>query len=231
MPHGIVRMMTVFLAAVAAPRADTLFSDDFGDGDADGWFEISQIEYQVEEGMYWFHGGYEENQGISYSGDSAGFMSVPDYSARCRMIIDTGYFIGLFVRFREDAPYNLMLLLCPPEQKLMLYSWHWTGVTLLDWEPYPVEYDEEHWMRFEVQGAEFRGKAWQGGTGDEPTFWMVSAFDSTVSLPGSVGLFCVGLQGGDVSLSGRFDDVCVTDPAPTLLESSTWGSIKSVAAP
>ncbi len=206
---------------------EVLFSDDFEDGNADGWNEISLIEYEVVDGMYYFHGGYEENHGLSFNGDDLGFMSIADYSVRCRMIIETGYFIGLFVRFREDVEYNLILMLCPPEQELRLYSWHWVGLILLDQISFPMNYDEEYWMRFEVENDLFRGRVWSGEPGDEPSSWMVSAQDSAVTWPGSFALFCVGISSdGKASLSGRFDDVTVTDPLPAVFEGCTWGFLK-----
>jgi hypothetical protein len=225
-----MKSLMIFIAVLsyaAESYGTTYFSDDFDDGNADGWVEISMIEYEVVDGMYYFHGGYQENHGISFNGDNLGFMSVPDYSASCRVILETGYFIGMLIRFREDVDYNLMLLLCPPEQKLRLYRWYWSGTILLDQVSFPVNYDEEYWLRFEVEDDLFRGKAWSGDPGDEPSSWMVSTQDSSVTWPGSLGLFCVGINSrGKASLSGRFDDVTVTDPIQSILSSGTWACLK-----
>jgi hypothetical protein len=208
---------------------DVLFSDDFNDGNADGWFELNMIEYEVVDSMYYFHGGYEENHGISFNGDNAGFMSVPDYSAMCSVILETGYFIGMLTRFSEIAEYNLMLVLCPPTSELRLYSWHWTGLVLMDDAYFPVEYGQQYWLRFEAEGIHYRGKAWSGEPGDEPGTWMVSADDAGVTGAGSIALFCVGVSSDEkANLSGLFDDVVVSDPIPSVLQSGTWGCLKAI---
>ena len=219
-----MRVLILALAAAPALSASTVFFyDDFDDGTADGWHEISIVEYDVVDGMYRMYGGYEENHGISFNGDSAGYMSIPDYSARSLVLPETGTFFGMMVRFREDAPYNLMLVLGEPHQSLRLYRWHWVSIELLDSEPFDVHTGEEYWMRFETCGQDYRGRVWTGGPENEPDWWMVSAVD-TLSSPGSVALFCAGLA--DVSLDCRFDDVEVTDVSQ-VFSPATWASVKT----
>lgn len=219
-----MHVVILVLAAFPALSASTvLFYDDFDDGTADGWHEVSMVEYDVVDGMYRMWGGYEENHGISFNGDSSGYMSIPDYSARIMVLPEIGTFFGMMVRFREEAPYNLMLVLGEPHQSLRLYRWHWSSIELLDYEPFDVHAGEEYWMRFETSGPDYRGRAWTGGPGEEPDEWMVSSAD-TLSRPGSVALFCAGLA--DVSLSCSFDDVEVTD-IPQELSPVTWASVKT----
>jgi len=212
----------LFLVSALAASA-TLFYDDFDDGTAEGWHEISMVEYEVVDGMYWMHGGYEENHGISFNGDATGFMSTPDYSSTCIVLPETGTFFGMMTRFREDAPYNLMLVLSEPHQSLRLYRWHWSSIEILDYELFEVSLGEEYRVRFEVSGTDYRGRAWTGGPEDEPDEWMVSASDTLIA-PGSVALFCAGLS-VDASLSCRFDDVDVTS-IPEELSSDTWAALK-----
>jgi hypothetical protein len=80
-------------------------------------------------------------------------------------------------------------------------------------------------LRCEVQDEMFRGRAWTGGPSAEPTEWMVQATDS-LSVPGSLALFCVGLPYDLVSLSCRFDDVTVTD-VTSVLTGMTWAGVKT----
>jgi hypothetical protein len=215
-------LLALLLLAGVCP-ADVLFEDDFDDGDASGWHEISMVEYDVIEGMYRMYGGYEQNHGISFNGDLEGTMSVPDYSAVCTVLPETGTFFGMMVRFREDAAANIMLVLSLPQQTVVLYRWNWTGITLLDQAPFEVLQGTEYRIRFETVGEVFRGKAWTGE--EEPAEWMVSASD-TLAAPGSVALFCAGIS--DVSLSCLFDDVVVTG-SPSPLESVSWGAVKALA--
>jgi hypothetical protein len=204
--------------------AQVLFQDDFDDGDAQGWHEISMVNYDVVDGMYRMYGGYEENHGITFNGDDNGYMSTADYSTTCMIVPETGSFFGMMMRFSEANQHNIMIVLSDLHQDLRIYSWHLYGITLLDSESFPVEMNQQYWMRFEVLGDVFRGRAWTGGPGQEPDQWMVSAVDS-LSLPGSVALFCAGLPYGKVSLSCRFDDVTVSVPVSEFSQ-GTWGSIK-----
>lgn len=205
-----------------------LLQDDFDDGNADGWHEISMVNYDVVQGMYRMYGGYEENHGISFNGDDSGYMSTPDYSAVCRMIPETGVFFGMMCRFSEDSDYNIMIILSHQHQRLMIFKWDWYGIYVLDDVPFSVQLFQEYWLRCEVQGDVFRGRAWTGGLSAEPTDWMVQAADS-LSVPGSIALFCVGLPYDLVSLSCRFDDVTVTDVS-SVLTGMTWAGVKTAAA-
>jgi len=218
------QILLLLLLIPALSVSATLFYDDFNDGTADGWHEISMVEYEVVDGMYWMHGGYEENHGISFNGDAAGFMSVPDYSATCLVLPETGTFFGMMIRFREDTPYNLMLVLSEPHQSLRLYRWHWTTIEILDHQPFEVNLGQEYRIRFEVSGTDYRGRAWTDDSADEPDWWMVSATDS-LSAPGSVALFCAGLS--DASLSCLFDDVDVTG-IPEGFNTATWAVLKTL---
>ncbi|OPL18228.1 MAG: hypothetical protein AVO35_06910 [Candidatus Aegiribacteria sp. MLS_C] len=205
-------------------QGTVLFRDDFDDGDAEGWHEISMVNYDVVGGMYRMYGGYEENHGISFNGDLEGCMSTPDYSVRCRMVPETGVFFGMMCRFSEDTEYRIMLVLSHQHQSLRFYRWDAAGISLLDDAPFTVELMHEYWMRCEVRGDSFRGRAWTGGVSAEPFLWMVEMQD-TLSLPGSAALFCAGIPCDRVSMSCRFDDVMVTD-CPAGLRQDTWAGIK-----
>jgi len=216
--------LTVLLALAATGSGGVLFQDDFDDGDADGWHEASMCGFDVIEGMYRMYGGYEENHGISFNGDMAGYMSTPDYSTSVLVLPETGTFFGMMARFRLENPYNIMLVLDLPQQRLRLLRWNWSGITLLDQTDFTVEPWTAYMVRLEVAGSTFSGRAWTGP--DEPAFWMVSASD-TLSSAGSLALFCAGVS--DASLSCMFDDVVISQ-VPSALESRTWGFIKSLHA-
>jgi hypothetical protein len=218
------RLFPLFLVLVSAAFGDILFQDDFDDGNADGWHEISMIHYDVIEGEYQMYGGYAENHGISFNGDDSGYMSTPDYSATCVITPEVGVFFGMMCRFVEDSDYKIMLVINDLNQSLTLYRWHSAGLTLLDQAAFPVQMNQQYRLRYEVSSDTFRGKAWIGEAGDEPAQWMVSCTD-TMSSAGSVALFCAGIS-ADVSLSCFFDDVVVCDPLSSL-SSFTWAAIKS----
>ncbi len=222
----LMMKLVLTLLCISAVSGGILFQDDFNDGNADGWHEISMINYDVIEGMYRMYGGYAENHGISFNGDDSGFMSTPDYSAVCRIVPETGVFFGMMCRFIEDSDYKIMLVLSYQHQALRLYRWGSTGLNILDQTAFSVQMNHQYRIRYEVTGDIFRGKAWTGEPWEEPDLWMVSCTD-TLSSAGSVALFCAGLT--DVSLSCLFDDVIISDTVSSLTP-HTWSDIKSACS-
>lgn len=154
------------------------------------------------------------NDATSYRGDLGEVMSTADYSMVSDVEIDVGTFGGMLLRYDKDGGYNLMLVLGAPQQKLVLYRWHFTYIEQLDSHPMPVETGKTYRVRFQCQGDTFAGRAWEPGD-EEPADWFVSATD-TLSRPGAAALFAAGVSGGDerVYLSCFFDDVTVESPEP-----------------
>ncbi len=217
--------MSAYLHIALVLTGSLLFGDDFEDGNADGWQELSMVEYTVEEGMYHFHGGYEENHGIAARADGDS-MSTPDYAAVCLVRPEVCYFAGSMVRFDPEAPYNLMLVLSSLHQALVIIRWDWSSIELLDQASFGVSYGSDYMVRFECRGDVFRGRAWPAGE-TEPSGWMVQTTDPA-GRPGSMALFAAGVSGAhDVSLSCRFDDVSVTTLQSGLTPGS-WGGIKAL---
>lgn len=217
-------ILPVLMLLLCLSYDNILFQDDFDDGDAEGWHEVSMVKYDVVDGMYRMYGGYEENHGITFNGDLEGFMSTPDYTAVSRVVPEVGVFFGLMCRYSETADYRIMLVLSYEHQKLRLYRWGASGLSVLDDVPFRVELYHEYYVKCRVEGEYFRGKAWTGNPSDEPGEWMVEARD-TLSSAGSLALFCAGIPYGRVSLSCRFDDVVVTGNSSSLRH-DTWAGIK-----
>lgn len=210
---------------------DTLFVDDFSDGTPDGWMPL------FGEGTYFVNAS--QRYDISYTGtnhvtpavvrgDSANiYMTVNDYSVLLEAICHSpSDYIGIYARgtlahtgyvmwmrydvneihiFRHDGPSN------------------WTSIGEV---AFTLTYDEHYWIRFECEGGTLRCKAWQGLQGDEPSGWILTAFDYTWDDYGFMG-FVTG-QYGEGDSHAEFDNVVVTAVEPSALEQSTWSTIKAV---
>ncbi len=219
-------ILVVVLTWLATP--DILFSDDFNDGNADGWFEYPGIMYEVIDGEYCFWGGSAGDMGASFSGDLFGFMSVPDYSFRAQVTLETGQMTGQMVRFSYTASYIYVLCIGPDIGGLALVKADEYTFNVLDLFPMVIEYNQPYWMRFEIEGDMLGGRIWTGTPEDEPLVWMVTASDGSVSIPGSIAFFGIALDSdGLVPLSCMFDDVEVSDDLSLDLAPGTWASIKS----
>ncbi len=214
-------------AVILTAFAAVLFQDNFSDGNADGWFQVGSSDYTVEDAQYHFYGGGAVNDATSYRGEQGETMSTQDYSLTSDVRIDVGTFGGCMVRYREDGPYNLLLVLGLPQQSLNLYRWHWNSIELLDACPMTVIEDTYYTVRFQCNGNTFSGRAWETGT-SEPLEWSVWAQD-TLSAPGSAALFCAGVfkEEPRVYMSCWFDNVIVEDPEPWALVPFTWTEIKT----
>lgn len=159
-------------------------------------------------------------------------MSVPDYTFGAKVVMDPGRLIGLVVRFSYTEDHVYILGLAEEFGGLALAIGDEFGFTPLDTYSVTVEYGQPYWMRFEINGNLLGGKIWTGTPGDEPSEWMVTASDGSITDPGSIGLF--GMAPSETSLAlmeCRFDDVEVTDDVTLELSGETRGSIKCSLGP
>ena len=218
--------LTVFLLIISSTVfSDILFSDDFNDGNADGWEEVGDASFQVISGQYNIYGS-SGCYGESYNGDLGGIMSVADYSFRASVIPEFCSWAGLVARF--ELPGNFFMLTIMPDYNMfVLYEFDPYNATLLDQCNYNIQYDELYWLRVEVEGSEIRGKIWTGTPEDEPIKFQLTGSDINQLNAGSIGFGCAKAP-SDAELSVYFDDVEVTDELSSELESRTWGIIKAM---
>ncbi len=228
-----MRLLLVIAAAAAAPAScEVLLSDDFEDGNADGWVELpsSGVSYSVEDGMYRFSGTWtDEILAASLNGDEAGSMSTPDYSTTARLVCTDGDF-GLIARFSPftftgyvvyfSVDFNIVVIAriegpsSDPVPIGMMY--------------YDIQPGTEYRVRFEASGPMLGAKIWIGDPGDEPTNWLVSVSDSSYSQAGAMGLCALATNtGGAASIDTSFDDVVVVSDVTLGLEAETWGGAKA----
>lgn len=224
------KLVLLLTVPFAVARAGVLFSDDFDDGDADGWTELpGDVSYQVADGWYEFSGSApEEVMGASLNGDLDGSMSVQDYSSRARVTGTEGD-PCLLARF-SPFTFRGYVLLCSMDYNMAVLAridGPASDPVPLAFTYCPLEQGQEYWIRFEVGGSLLGAKIWTGTVGDEPSNWLVLADDAAYTQPGTMGLVSMDANtGGTARIDCRFDDVVVTDELSLGLESGTWASIK-----
>ncbi len=69
-----------------------------------------------------------------------------------------------------------------------------------------------------------RAKVWTGGSGAEPTDWMIVQFDGNYQNNGCMSLEGINYFNNDLCV--EFDNIVVTS-VPVSLDHNTWGAIKA----
>ena len=223
----------VFLTGISA--ADTLFEDDFEDGNADGWVEFSSVPdsavYYVDQGWYHFLNYPADASTCALCGDvpdpDTPHMSIADYSFYCRAMSYTGTtHLGFAVRMQ--APFlnqqAYVLWLRYSENDFVIWRQDGSVSTSLGQVGFPLAYGETYWIRFEAVSDYFRAKVWQGDLADEPAEWQLSVSDATYSEPGSIGMVCHSYE--STEKHAAFDHVLVTG-VPYSFNPCTWAGIKN----
>lgn len=225
-------LIPVTLLTAALCMAQTLFEDDFDDGDAEGWLEVvSGPVYEVNEDLRYemSYSGSENLDAVSVSSDFFPLqMSTPDYSVLVEVLAhdpcdEMAVCARANVSGSEPTGYLAMLRFDINQVLLLRYDGTYEWI-ILDTASFQLGYEELYWVRFQCDGDSFTGKVWQGTVGDEPDEWLVMASDQTYPDPGYFGLLAAAFGTGDYD--GEFDNVCVTTPVISLVP-STWAVIKA----
>ena len=227
-----MKILIISLTVItAATFSDVLISDDFNDGNADGWLELpTGASYTVNAGRYCFSQTASDTAyAVSMNSDLPGSMSVSDYTCRANAILNEGSMIGIVGRFNVILTngYGLFIEISDPNSYLILVRIDGVGQgELLALVPCHFSYGQEYWLRLEMNGHLIGGKYWIGTSGDEPDIWNLTATDNIHQEPGIFALF--GYDSGDIAtMDVSFDDVEITDETTLDLQSSSWAFLKA----
>jgi hypothetical protein len=225
-----MRSVAILLITAQLVCGGVLFSDDFNDGDDLGWTHYGGAGFQVWSGIYYIHHNGTGIRGISWSGDAAGQMSVPDYSMTAMVDFEVGHTAGIAVRYSSAGEWFYVLLLDALNDEIVLGRAKASGAVIpLDAVSTVIYPEYDCWMRLEVTGSSLGGKVWTGSLEDEPSDWLLLASNGSQPDAGSVALMVSGPgAAGKVTWSCGFDDVTVTDEITLPLEHGTWASIKAL---
>jgi hypothetical protein len=208
---------------------EVLFSDDFNDGNDDGWAHLGSASFQVINGRYFIHAQGSRGQGKSLNGDQSGVMSTADYSVLSSLVMECGMESGLIARYTGGDQWYYRMVVKPYSSRILLERKKDTGPSvLMDQCSFTLTAGSQYWIRLEVEGDSIRGRIWEGPIDQEPEEWMLTAVDNMQGEGGSLGLFAGGY--GRIPWSSIFDDVTVSVPAEQQLSSVTWASIKATGS-
>lgn len=212
-------------------QAEILFSDDFEDGDADGWTTIAAgATYFVSGGWYhMLHSQPDDVYAGAYNGDQSGSMSVADYSLLTEIYPREGQ-SGPVVRYDNSSGSGYWFVINPEMDGVALVKMSGSGAPdILAIENITLSYLEYYWMRIEISGSQLGGKIWQGVPADEPDEWFITASDATITSPGSICLYAHSSNpGGTATVHNDYDNIEVKDDITLALSGVTWGGIKAL---
>lgn len=222
-----MRMLVLITALFfSISHAEILFTDDFNDGNDDGWTHIGAASYEVTDGEYFIYNQGDRGQGKSTNGDTSGTMSTSDYSVLCSIVIECGSEGGLFVRYGGSDQWYYRMVMKPYSSRILLERKKDSGPTMiLDQYNIGIYFDVRYWIRLQADGDSICARIWQGSAADEPDVWHLEAEDSIQQEAGCFGVFAGGY--GKISWSSVFDDVVVSTPLEQHLSQVTWASIKA----
>lgn len=207
-------------------NCEILFTDDFEDGNDDGWIHLGAAEFQVFSQEYFIYSQGDRGQGTSLNGDQSGVMGTADYSVLCSITMETGLSAGLVCRYVDSSQWYYRLVLKPFSGRITLERKNDSGPTMiLEESPFQLSMNTEYLVRMQVEGDTIKGRIWTGTPEDEPIEWNVSATDAVQSGAGSFGVFGAGY--GKVSWSMIYDQVVVSTPVPQGFHNCTWAGIKA----
>ncbi|MCD4706917.1 MAG: hypothetical protein K8S62_04180 [Candidatus Sabulitectum sp.] len=211
-----------------------LLSDDFNDGNADGWLEVSSgASYTVESGRYCFtHTAPDTVWGASLNSDLTGVMSVPDYSCRANVVLNEGTMVGVVGRADAILTRGYALIIDKSGSTSCLILVKVEGIAqgeVLAYQPGTFTSGQEYWLRLEMNGNLIGGKCWIGDAGNEPDVWDLTATDNSFQDPGVFALFGFGSDSrGSAAMALSFDDIEITDETSLALQGSSWAFIKAM---
>ena len=221
----------VFVFSIIA-ASDILIYDDFEDGISDGWLEIpTGAAYEIEGGRYHFsHTAPDTAMAASLTGDLFGLMTVPSYSIRTQVEIESGDVTGITARYDIFNNNGYAVTLLTEVGGMLVISRMDQGeLQILSFTFTSIVPDQEYWVRFELNGSDIGAKIWTGSTSAEPETWLLTVVDATYPNPGSVGLLSIDENsGGTAILSAWFDEFQVDDDLTLSLSPNTWAAIKSM---
>ncbi|MCK5785548.1 MAG: hypothetical protein KAH54_03205 [Candidatus Sabulitectum sp.] len=222
----MIRILSLLIFVIfSISFAETLFTDDFNDGNDDGWTHTGSASYEVIDGEYFIYTQGEKGQGKSLNGDASGVMSTADYSILCSIVIECGLEGGILARYQGVDQWYYRVVVKPNSSRIFLERKNDSGPTMkLDEHNFTFAYGTRYWIRFQLEADTVCCRIWPGIVEDEPSAWHLEAVDSIQQEPGSFGLIAGGY--GKVSWSSVFDDIVVSTPVPEGFLQTTWASVK-----
>ena len=201
-------LFLVFLLSISFVNANVLFSDNFEDGNSDGWIEVVD-DWQIRNGTYCTDmiGGSTGNVGHVATGSNLWsnytfkFDVIPKFPAT-----SNGNVIGVYIMAQEPRAFNFNGYAAPvgynSEVALAKYvNGFPTDIIKLTNPAFTLETGRTHSVKYQKIGDILRLKVWE--VGEQEPDWQIQAQDSTYSS----GLVAVSTWNTRICI----DNVEVTD--------------------
>lgn len=183
----------VFNASTANFQSGTgIFTDNFDDGDSDGWTEIGVTNWNVAAGQY---KTASNGNGISVNGCDPWQNYELQMDTQRNGSLGTGEYTGMILRYQDPTQYYMARIFCelctgPPAghiYKLQLVKFD-TVETLLVESATGITFDNNtlYTLKASVDADNLNMKIWQTGTA-EPGTWDITVTDPAYTQ-GQVGL-------------------------------------------
>jgi len=175
---------------VSFNSGDGIFTDDFEDGNSDGWTEEGATNWNVASGQY---KTASNGDGVS----SNGCASWQDYEAQVEIkrngSLGTGEHVGLVLRYQSSTQYYLARIFCTlctgnpntHQYVLELVDFN-SGATIFTSSSITFDNNEYYTLKASVEDDTLNAKFWKT-TDSEPGAWDVTATDSSYT-EGKIGM-------------------------------------------
>ena len=185
-----------------------IFTDNFDDGDSDGWTEEGATQWNVASGEY-----RTASNAVGFS--SNGCDAWQDYEAQVEIkrngSLGAGDFVGLVLRYQNSTQFYLAQLYCssncggsPNDDVYSMELANFdSGVTALASSTFTFDNNEYYTLKVSVVGDDLSAKIWQTSTA-EPADWDITVIDDTYTQ-GKIGITTT-----TNTTSFSFDNVAVT---------------------
>jgi hypothetical protein len=183
-----------------------IFTDNFDDGDSDGWTEEGATPWKVESGEY-----KTDSSAVGFS--SNGCDAWQDYEAQVEIkrngSLGAGDFVGLVLRYQSSTQFYLAQLYCSSncggspgdEVYSMEISNFDGGATGLVSSTFTFDDNEYYTLKVSVVGDDLSAKIWQTSEA-EPADWDITVVDTSYTQ-GKIGITTT-------TNTTSFDNVAVT---------------------
>jgi prepilin-type N-terminal cleavage/methylation domain-containing protein len=183
-----------------------IFTDDFADGNSDGWTEEGSTNWNVASEQY---KTASNGDGISLNGCAAW----QDYEAQVEIkrngSLSADEYVGLVFRYQNSTQYYLAKLYCSSNcggnpnddvYSVELSNFN-SGATLLASSTFTFDNNEYYSLKISADEQDLNAKVWQTSTA-EPADWDISVTDDSYAS-GEIGLTTT-------TNTTTFDNVSVT---------------------
>lgn len=226
----LIASLIIFSGILA--NADTLFEDNFSDGNADGWSAWTSgyganAQYNVIDQEYVLsNSGSGWIPAAAHNGDQGGIMSTADYSIVAQITPVSCFRAGILARGYIPTFTGYLLVIIPSQNTFGISKLTSSGPVSIASISMPLSFNETYWVRFELEGTSISGKIWQGAVEDEPSEWQLNCTNSLYSEPGRMGAFCCNFGTDEKALlTVKYDNIFVFG-AGSSLDQITWASVK-----